>query len=90
VTSVAVDYGERALVLALRTGDEAAFTDLIDRYTPSLVRVAAGYVRSGAVAEEVVQEAWLGVLRGIEHFECLSSNGTSPEYLVYAFCQSKS
>ncbi len=73
MTSVAVDYSERALVLALRAGDEAAFTDLIDRYTPSLLRIASSYVRSRAVAEEVVQEAWLGVLRGIERFEGRSS-----------------
>ncbi len=73
MTSVAVDYNERALVLALRAGDEAAFTDLIDRYTPSLLRVASSYVRSRAVAEEVVQEAWLGVLRGIDRFEGHSS-----------------
>jgi len=73
VTSVAVDSNERALVLALRAGDEAAFTDLIDRYTPSLLRVASSYVRSRAVAEEVVQEAWLGVLRGVDRFEGRSS-----------------
>ena len=73
MTSVAVAYNERALVLALRSGDEAAFTDLIDRYTPSLLRVASSYVRSRAVAEEVVQEAWLGVLRGIDRFEGRSS-----------------
>ena len=73
MTNVAVDYNERALVLALRAGDEAAFTDLIERYTPSLLRVASSYVRSRAVAEEVVQEAWLGVLRGIDRFEGRSS-----------------
>jgi RNA polymerase sigma-70 factor (ECF subfamily) len=73
VTSLAVDYNERALVLALRSGDEAAFADLIGRYTPSLLRVASSYVRNRAVAEEVVQEAWLGVLRGIERFEGRSS-----------------
>ena len=73
MSSIAVDRSERALVLALRSGDEAAFTYLIDRYTPSLLRVASSYVRSRAVAEEVVQEAWLGVLRGIERFEGRSS-----------------
>src|SRR5438128_748458 len=72
MTEVVVD-SERALVLALRSGDEAAFADLIDRYTPSLLRVASSYVRSRAVAEEVVQEAWLGVLRGIGRFEGRSS-----------------
>jgi RNA polymerase sigma-70 factor, ECF subfamily len=73
VTGFAVDCSERALILALRSGDEAAFTDLIDRYTPSLLRIASSYVRSRAVAYEVVQEAWLGVLRGIERFEGRSS-----------------
>jgi RNA polymerase sigma-70 factor (ECF subfamily) len=64
---------EHKLVLALRSGDEAAFVDLIERYTPSLLRVASSYVRNRAVAEEVVQEAWLNVLRGIERFEGCSS-----------------
>jgi RNA polymerase sigma-70 factor, ECF subfamily len=72
VTAIAVE-SERALVRALRSGDEAAFVDLIERYSPSLLRVASSYVRSRAVAEEVVQEAWLGVLRGIERFEGRSS-----------------
>ena len=73
MTSVAVDSNERALVFALRSGDEAAFVHLIDRYGPGLLRVASSYVRSRAVAEEVVQEAWLGVLRGIDRFEGRSS-----------------
>ena len=73
MTSVAVDYDERALVLALRAGDQAAFAHLIDRHSPGLLRVASSYVRSRAVAEEVVQEAWLGVLRGIDRFEGRSS-----------------
>lgn len=54
---------------ALRSGDEATFVDLVDRYGPSMVRIARGYVGSNAVAEEVVQDAWLGVLNGINRFE---------------------
>jgi RNA polymerase sigma-70 factor (ECF subfamily) len=34
-----------------------------------MVRLALGHVRSRAVAEEVAQEAWLGLLRGIDGFE---------------------
>ena len=61
------------LVDALKRGDEAAFKLLIDTYSPSLLRVARAYVGSRAVAEEVVQETWLGVLRGLERFEGRSS-----------------
>jgi RNA polymerase sigma-70 factor, ECF subfamily len=65
----AEEANERALVAALRAGDEAAFAALVDRYSPSMIRVAQGYVRTRAVAEEVVQEAWVGVLRGLDRFE---------------------
>jgi RNA polymerase sigma-70 factor (ECF subfamily) len=61
------------LVAALRDGDEAAFAVLIDKYNPMLLRVAMMYVSSRAVAEEVVQETWLGVLKGVGRFEGRSS-----------------
>jgi RNA polymerase sigma-70 factor (ECF subfamily) len=61
------------LVERLRAGDEAAFVDLVDRYHTSLLRLAATFVPSSAVAEEVVQETWLGVVRGIGGFEGRSS-----------------
>jgi RNA polymerase sigma-70 factor (ECF subfamily) len=61
------------LLVLLRAGDEQAFVDLVARYHDSMVRVARGYVPSLAVAEEVTQEAWLGVLRGIAGFEGRSS-----------------
>jgi RNA polymerase sigma-70 factor, ECF subfamily len=64
---------ERALVVALKRGDEAAFLELVDRHHALMVRVAQGYVRSRAVAEEVAQEAWLGVLHGISGFESRST-----------------
>jgi RNA polymerase sigma-70 factor (ECF subfamily) len=57
-------------------GDEQAFATLVDRHGASMLRLARVYVRDLAVAEEVVQEAWLGVLRGIERFEGRSSLGT--------------
>jgi RNA polymerase sigma-70 factor, ECF subfamily len=57
------------LLAALRRGDEAAFVTLVDRYHDTMVRLATGYVRDRAVAEEVAQEAWLGVLEGLSRFE---------------------
>jgi len=68
-----VDYDERQLCAALRRGDEDAFMALVERYHAPLRRLALTYVRSAAVAEEVVQDTWLGVLRGIQTFEGRSS-----------------
>ena len=65
--------GEADLIAGLRAGEEAAFAQLVDTYTASLMRVAALYVRDRAVVQEVVQETWLGVLRGIDRFEGRSS-----------------
>jgi hypothetical protein len=53
----------------LRTGDERAFVTLVRRHHAVMLRLAAGYVPSMAVAEEVVQDTWLGVVRGIGGFE---------------------
>lgn len=64
---------ERGLVEALRRGDEAAFEQLVRMYHASLLRVARLYVSSRSVAEEVVQETWVGVLNGIARFEGRSS-----------------
>jgi RNA polymerase sigma-70 factor (ECF subfamily) len=65
--------GEEQLLMRLRAGDEAAFADLVERYHPAMVRLALLHVRSRAVAEEVAQEAWLGLLRGLDGFEGRSS-----------------
>ena len=61
------------IVEALRSGNEAAFVSLIDRYHASMLRLAMVFVPSQAVAEEVVQEAWMGVLQGLNRFEGRSS-----------------
>ena len=60
---------ETALLAALRSGDEDAFSALVDAYGAAMHRVALTFVRSRAVADEVVQEAWLGALRGLDRFE---------------------
>lgn len=65
----ALELDDRELCAALRRGDEAAFAQLVSRYHAPLRRLALTYVRSAAVAEEVVQETWLGVIRGIGSFE---------------------
>jgi RNA polymerase sigma-70 factor (ECF subfamily) len=64
---------EAGLVEALRRGDEAVFAAVMDWYSGSLLRLAMAYVPSRAVAEEVVQETWMGVLEGIGRFEGRSS-----------------
>jgi RNA polymerase sigma-70 factor (ECF subfamily) len=64
---------ERRLIEALRERDEDAFAELVERYHASLVRLAMSFVSSRAVAEDVAQEAWVGVLRGIDRFEGRSS-----------------
>jgi RNA polymerase sigma-70 factor, ECF subfamily len=64
---------DTALVGALRAGDEAAFAELVRRYQPRLLRLAEATVGSRAVAEEVCQDTWLAVTRGVERFEGRSS-----------------
>jgi RNA polymerase sigma-70 factor (ECF subfamily) len=65
--------GELDVLQALRAGDEQAFMALVAEYRGSMLRVARIYVATQAVAEEVVQEAWLGVLTGLDRFEGRSS-----------------
>ena len=65
--------GEAQLIDALRAGDERAFAALVDQHTPAMLRVARGYVPSREIAEEVVQEAWIAMLKGIGRFEGRSS-----------------
>jgi len=60
---------QEAIVDALVRGDEQTFSNLVTELSPSMLRVARLHVSSRAVAEEVVQEAWLGVVSGIGRFE---------------------
>jgi RNA polymerase sigma-70 factor (ECF subfamily) len=64
---------EAALLADLRAGDERAFERLVERFHPALVRVARQYVPTQEIAEDVAQEAWLGLLRGLDSFEGRSS-----------------
>ena len=64
---------EAALVARLRAGDEQAFEALVARHYGTMLAVAQTYVKTRAVAEEVVQEAWLGLLQSLDRFEGRSS-----------------
>jgi RNA polymerase sigma-70 factor (ECF subfamily) len=64
---------ESDLVRRLRAGDEDAFATLVERHHAAMIRLALSFVRSREVAEEVVQDAWLGLLRGLDRFEGRSS-----------------
>jgi RNA polymerase sigma-70 factor (ECF subfamily) len=64
---------EQSLLERLRAGDEAAFESLVARHDRPLRRVARTFVRTQTAADEVVQETWLAVIKGIERFEGRSS-----------------
>jgi RNA polymerase sigma-70 factor (ECF subfamily) len=57
------------LAKGLAARDADAFTFLVARYHPALVRLAQQYVPTRAIADEVVQETWLAVIQGIDRFE---------------------
>ncbi len=61
------------LVARLRAGDEQAFATLVEDLNQPMLRVAMGYVRDRTAAEEVVQDAWVAVLNGLDRFEGRSS-----------------
>jgi RNA polymerase sigma-70 factor, ECF subfamily len=64
---------DQALVEALQRGEESAFVALVEAYQGLLIRLAMPYVAHRAMAEDVVQETWLGVLRGLDRFGARSS-----------------
>jgi RNA polymerase sigma-70 factor (ECF subfamily) len=65
----AVALTEHGLIAALRRGDPDAFAMIVDRHSPAMIRVALAYVPSHGAAEEVVQETWIAVIRGLDRFE---------------------
>jgi RNA polymerase sigma-70 factor (ECF subfamily) len=73
VASGAVGDPDVELLDALRVGDDAAFATLVGRYHMRMLRLAESFVPTRAVAEEVVQDTWLGVVKGIHRFEGRSS-----------------
>ena len=71
--SADVSYTDTDLVALLRAGDEETMSQLVDQWSPAMLRVARSYVGSPQSAEDVVQEAWLGMLSGLAEFEGRSS-----------------
>jgi RNA polymerase sigma-70 factor, ECF subfamily len=61
------------LVSQLRAGDESAIAQLVDEWSPTMLRVARSFVDSPQSAEDVVQDTWLGMLSGLAKFEGRSS-----------------
>ena len=61
------------LLERLRAGNRAAFAELVDAWSPMLLRVARCHVSTAASAEEVVQDTWLAVIRQLDRFEGRSS-----------------
>ena len=64
---------DQVLIARLQAGDENAFAQLVEHYNASMVRIASIYVNEFAIAEEVVQDTWIAVLKGLDRFEGRSS-----------------
>jgi RNA polymerase sigma-70 factor, ECF subfamily len=70
---IALEASDGDLVVRLRAGDESAFTELVERYHPRLIRLAGTFVSGRDLVEDVAQETWLAVVRGVDRFEGRSS-----------------
>jgi RNA polymerase sigma-70 factor (ECF subfamily) len=69
----AIADSDSDVLARLRSGDETAFAELVDRWSPAMLRIARAYVATAPSAEDAVQDTWLGVLRGLPRFEGRSS-----------------
>ena len=61
--------GETELILAARRGDEAAITELLDRYRVLARSKARSYFLVGSDRDDVVQEGMIGLYKAIRDFE---------------------
>ena len=73
MTAAAHATTDQAVIARLRAGDARAFAQLVDSVGPTMLRLVRTFVDGQAVAEEVVQDAWVSVLRSLETFEGRSS-----------------
>jgi RNA polymerase sigma-70 factor (ECF subfamily) len=64
---------DQALIERILAGDRDAFGDLVQRYNTALTRLVRYYVKTDATAQDVVQDTWIAVLRGLSTFEGRSS-----------------
>lgn len=68
-----IAHPDADLIAQLRAGDESAMSQLVDEWSPTMLRIARSFVGSPQSAEDVVQDAWLGMLSGLARFEGRSS-----------------
>lgn len=80
---------DAALLERLRAGDEAAFTELVDRWAAPMLRLAMTHTRARALAEEAVQDTWLAVLQGVDRFEGRSTLKTWVFRILLYTCRGK-
>lgn len=73
VNPLSLTKAEDQRIARLREGDEGAFAELVDQHQSVLLRIARGYVGNREVAEEVVQDTWMGVIESLNRFEGRSS-----------------
>src|ERR671932_447301 len=64
---------QNRLLERLRAGDSSTFAELVDTWSPALLRVAQLHVSTRASAEEIVQDTWLAVIGQLDRFEGRSS-----------------
>jgi RNA polymerase sigma-70 factor, ECF subfamily len=64
---------EKELLARLRAGDESAFAELVDALHVGLLAFARTFIQSPSLAEDIVQETWVAVIRGLHAFEGRSS-----------------
>lgn len=69
VAPVNLERDDDAILTALREGDERVFTELVERWSGVMLQMSLSHVANRAIAEEVVQDAWLTVLRSLDRFE---------------------
>jgi RNA polymerase sigma-70 factor (ECF subfamily) len=69
VSTVPTIGSDQALIERLRAGDEETFADLVRRWSPAMLRLARNFVATNQSAEDAVQDAWLGMLDGLDRFE---------------------
>lgn len=65
----AARHADALLLDGVRRGEEAAFAALVDRHGEAMLRFAMLYTPDAALAEDAVQDAWVGVLRGLDRFQ---------------------
>jgi RNA polymerase sigma-70 factor (ECF subfamily) len=70
---IEIDGSDDGLLTALLERDERVFSELIERWSGMMLRIALSQVESRAIAEDVVQDAWLTVMRSLDRFERRSS-----------------